>query len=139
MTHVVRYVKGQLIERPLCIPLRALKNLPPPPNVSRSLQRQSLLLHISHHISSPSTLIFHFPFTFTFPQNSSPNKSDGDLTNHSFYHSEADSKPTKECCTKKAKAVKEPTSSFGKKKEASKQALNNPSHPLLMALSPSLI
>ncbi|KAJ9080620.1 hypothetical protein DSO57_1022999 [Entomophthora muscae] len=63
------------------------------------------------------------------PKNSSPNKSDGDLTNHSFYHSEAGSKPTKERHTKKVKAAKEPTSSFGKKKEASKQASKNPSPP----------
>ncbi|KAJ9065276.1 hypothetical protein DSO57_1021337 [Entomophthora muscae] len=68
----------------------------------------------------PSTLIFYIPFTF--PKNSSPNKSDGDLTNHSFYHSEVGFKPTKEQHTKKSKAVKEPTSSSGKKKKAFKQA-----------------
>ncbi|KAJ9056603.1 hypothetical protein DSO57_1031288 [Entomophthora muscae] len=76
----------------------------------------------------PSTLIFHILFTFP-PKNSFPNKSDGDLTDHSFYHSEADSEPTKERRTKKSKAAKEPTSSSGKKKEASTQASKNPSPP----------
>ncbi|KAJ9048940.1 hypothetical protein DSO57_1029638 [Entomophthora muscae] len=73
----------------------------------------------------------------------SPNKSDGDLTNHSFYHSEANSKPTKERHTKKSKASKEPTSSSGKKKEVSKQASKNPSPlpmalPLLLYLTPKM-
>ncbi|KAJ9083834.1 hypothetical protein DSO57_1030719 [Entomophthora muscae] len=84
---------------------------PPPPSSSTS--------------SSPS------------PKNSFPNKSDGDLTDHSFYHSEANSEPTKEQHTKKLKAAKEPTSSSGKKKEASKQASKNPSPPPPYGSSPS--
>ncbi|KAJ9059024.1 hypothetical protein DSO57_1006799 [Entomophthora muscae] len=60
------------------------------------------------------------------PHHSSPNKSDNDITNHSYYQSEADSEPTKERHTKKAKAAKEHTPASGKKKEASKQASKKP-------------
>ncbi|KAJ9065201.1 hypothetical protein DSO57_1022123 [Entomophthora muscae] len=67
------------------------------------------------------------PSSSTSPKSS--NKSDDSLTNHSFYKSEGNSNPTKEHCTKKAKDAKEPISSSGKKKEASKQALKNPSPP----------
>ncbi|KAJ9076951.1 hypothetical protein DSO57_1021292 [Entomophthora muscae] len=45
-----------------------------------------------------------------------PNKSDDNLTDHSFYDSEADSELIKECRTKKGKAAKELTSSSGKKR-----------------------
>ncbi|KAJ9059932.1 hypothetical protein DSO57_1036412 [Entomophthora muscae] len=107
-------------------PPKAPKKLPPPPSVPRSLERQSLQPHLLPLLPPlPSSSTSPSPS----PQKSRPIKSDGDLTNHSFYHSEADSEPTKECRAKKAKAAKEPTSSSGKKKEASKQASKNPSPP----------
>ncbi|KAJ9074433.1 hypothetical protein DSO57_1006394 [Entomophthora muscae] len=70
------------------------------------------------------------------PKISSPNKSDGDLTDYSFYHSEANYEPPKEQHTKKSKPVKEPISSSGKKYEASKQASKNPSPPSPNGSSP---
>ncbi|KAJ9058757.1 hypothetical protein DSO57_1009095 [Entomophthora muscae] len=66
------------------------------------------------------------PFPPSFPCKSLPNKSDDYLNDHSFYQSEADSEPTKECCAKKGKAAKDPNSSSCKNKEAFKQASKNP-------------
>ncbi|KAJ9049292.1 hypothetical protein DSO57_1026173 [Entomophthora muscae] len=95
--------------------------------MSRSLQRQSLQLHLPSPISSHSISIFSYsipshssPLIFNFPTKSS-NKNYDSLTDHSFYESEANSELTKESC------AREPTSSSDKKKEASKQASKNPS------------
>ncbi|KAJ9087126.1 hypothetical protein DSO57_1036358 [Entomophthora muscae] len=77
---------------------------------------------LSPHSLSP-------PSSSPSPHHSLPNKSNNDLTDHSFYQSEDNSKPTQERHTKKGKAAKEPTSSSGNKKEDSKQASKTLSLP----------
>ncbi|KAJ9078577.1 hypothetical protein DSO57_1005420 [Entomophthora muscae] len=101
------------ISLPSAKPPRALKNQPLHPCFQEAY-KDKVFYSIYSTPSTPSPSSSTSPS----PKNSSPNKSD-----------EANSKPTKECCTKKAKAAKEPTSSSGKKKEASKQASKNPSPP----------
>ncbi|KAJ9066799.1 hypothetical protein DSO57_1006090 [Entomophthora muscae] len=77
----------------------------------------------------PPPLSISSPSPSSFPVSPFQIKSDDNLADHSFYESEADSEPTKEHRNKKEKVDKEPISSSGKEKEASKQASKNHSPP----------
>ncbi|KAJ9090326.1 hypothetical protein DSO57_1003450 [Entomophthora muscae] len=79
--------------------------------------------------SSPPTSLPLHPHLLHPLHHSSPNKFNNDLTDLSFYLSEADSVLTKEHRTKKGKAANEPNFSSEKEKEAFKQSLRNPSFP----------
>ncbi|KAJ9066088.1 hypothetical protein DSO57_1013133 [Entomophthora muscae] len=58
----------------------------------------------------------------SFLHQSSHNRTDNYLTDHSFYQSEANLEPTEEQCAKKGKATKEPTSSYLWQEERGLQA-----------------
>ncbi|KAJ9080702.1 hypothetical protein DSO57_1022106 [Entomophthora muscae] len=117
-----------------------------------SLSQEDLDLSHSHHPQAcqeackgkvplhltPPHLLPLPPSSSTSSPNSS-NKSDDSLTDHSFYKSEGDSKPTKERCTKNSKAAKKPTSYSGKKRRHPSRPQRTLSLLLLMALPSSLI
>ncbi|KAJ9060963.1 hypothetical protein DSO57_1025412 [Entomophthora muscae] len=102
LLHNVRYVKGRLVKRPLCIGSKEPATTPK--RVKKPAKAKS---------PTPSPPPHLLPPLPPSPQ----------------IKSEADSKPTKERRTKKPKAAKELISSSDKKKEASKKALKNPSPP----------